>query len=214
MALVQAGKPLEAEIAFDALVLNNPFYEPTRSELTPQAFAAFQASRRSLLPAVATRDLGRARAALQEGDLDRALAMATDVERLLNRGGFEEPVDIRRQLRALVDEIDVRANAGDVIYTSADAGIVPPRALSRQFPLNPPAGVAADRVGVLELVVGKQGDVELVRLHTPLNRYHERMVVSAAKAWRYRPARKDGVPVRYRLAVTVNLPEGAGGGQN
>jgi outer membrane biosynthesis protein TonB len=60
---------------------------------------------------------------------------------------------------------------------------------------------------VLEIIVGKQGDVEFVKLHTPLNRYHERMVVSAAKAWRYRPARKGGTPVRYRLNVTVNLPE-------
>jgi outer membrane biosynthesis protein TonB len=62
-------------------------------------------------------------------------------------------------------------------------------------------------VGVLEIVVGKAGDVEFVKLHTPLNRYHERMVVSAAKAWRYRPARKDGKPVRYRLTVAINLPE-------
>jgi hypothetical protein len=49
--------------------------------------------------------------------------------------------------------------------------------------------------------------VENVRLHTPLNRHHERMIVSPAKAWRYRPATKNGRPVRYRILVKVNLPE-------
>jgi hypothetical protein len=33
------------------------------------------------------------------------------------------------------------------------------------------------------------------------------MIVSAAKAWRYRPALKDGKPVRFRLVTSINLPE-------
>jgi len=67
--------------------------------------------------------------------------------------------------------------------------------------------VPPHRVGTLEMIVGKDGTVEFVKLHTPLNRYHERMIVSAAKAWLYRPATKGGRPVRYRLTVTINLPE-------
>jgi hypothetical protein len=57
------------------------------------------------------------------------------------------------------------------------------------------------------MIIGKAGDVEFVKLHTPLNRYHERMVVSAAKAWRYTPATKAGKPVRFRVTVRINLPE-------
>jgi hypothetical protein len=49
--------------------------------------------------------------------------------------------------------------------------------------------------------------VEFVKLHTPLNRHHERMIVSPAKAWLFRPAMKNGKPVRYRIVVRVNLPE-------
>ena len=208
IALMKAGKSAEAEIAFDALVLNNPLYEPTRTEMTPEAHAAFQASRRVLLPGIAIRDLGRARAALAQGNVDRAVAIATEVDAVLDRVEPDGPPELRRQVRALLDGVlEARAAEDELVYTGADAGIVAPRPLSRQFPLAPPGGIRPDRIGVLEIVVGKEGDVEFVKLHTTLNRYHERMVVSAAKAWLYRPARKDGKPVRYRLNVRINLPE-------
>ena len=57
------------------------------------------------------------------------------------------------------------------------------------------------------MIIDRQGGVEFVKLHTPLNRYHERMIVSAAKAWRYRPATRGGKPVKFRLTVKINLPE-------
>jgi hypothetical protein len=103
--------------------------------------------------------------------------------------------------------VAAQAATDEIVYTKADAGVIPPRAISRQFPATTPNGVPANRVGTLEMIVGKEGDVEFVKLHTPLNRYHERMIVSAAKAWIYRPATKDGKPVRFRLTVTINLPE-------
>jgi hypothetical protein len=71
----------------------------------------------------------------------------------------------------------------------------------------PPTGMSKGQIGTLEILISRSGQVEAIRLHTPLNRYHERMIVSAAKAWRYRPALKDGKPVRYRLISSINLPE-------
>jgi hypothetical protein len=56
-------------------------------------------------------------------------------------------------------------------------------------------------------VINRDGSVYSVKLHTPLNRHHERMIVSPAKAWRYRPATRNGRPVMYRILVKVNLPE-------
>jgi hypothetical protein len=105
------------------------------------------------------------------------------------------------------DAAAARAAADEVIYSAKDAGVVPPRPLSRQFPATTPNGVPAHRVGTLEMVIARDGTVEFVKLHTPLNRYHERMIVSAAKAWQYRPATKGGRAVKYRLTVTINLPE-------
>ena len=184
-ALMMKGQSQEASIAFDSLVMNNPLYEPNRSELTPEAYAAFQASRRVLLPTITTRDFDRAKSLLEAGDFDRALAAGKHVAAVLDliESESDVPANLRGQVRQLVDAAtEAMLAADDVIYTRADPGVVPPRPLSRQFPVTNPVGIPSNRVGVLEMVIGRQGEVEIVKLHTPLNRYHERMIVSAAKA--------------------------------
>ena len=111
---------------------------------------------------------------------------------------------MRAKLQQLLRRTDAaRTAAENTVYGGADADVTPPHPLSRQFPEGAPIGVPPARVGTLELIVGKAGDVEFVKLHTPLNRYHERMIVSAVKAWRYSPALRAGKPVRFRLTVTI-----------
>jgi TonB family protein len=61
--------------------------------------------------------------------------------------------------------------------------------------------------GRLEILVNRSGRVESVRLETPKNGYHDRMIVSAVKAWRYRPALRNGKPVRYFMVVSISLPD-------
>jgi hypothetical protein len=207
-SFIEKGQLTEAAAAFNEFVSANPFYEPKSSEFSPEALAAFRASQRSTLPAVAQRDYERARTALAAGDADRALTLARDVNRILDRPAANAPPGLREQVRELIDRATLaKAEADDIVYAAGDPGIIPPRALSRQFPLTPPIGVPLNRVGTLEMVIDKIGGVERVQLRTPLNRYHERMVVSAAKAWQYAPATKDGKPVKCRITVKINLPE-------
>ncbi len=75
------------------------------------------------------------------------------------------------------------------------------------MPVTGPIGVPPNRVGWLDMIIGRDGRVEHVKLNTPLNRHHERMIVSPAKAWKYRPGDQERRPVRYRIMVKVNLPE-------
>lgn len=205
-AFVAHGNATQATMVFDSLLLGNPLYEPRPTDLTPEALAAFRASQRALLPVLAQRSYDRARAALAAGDPERALLHTREGLAILDRTSGD--AGLRQMLAQLEDDAAAaRAVADEVIYSAKDAGVVPPRALSRQFPATTPNGVPAHRVGTLEMVIARDGSVEFVKLHTPLNRYHERMIVSAAKAWQYRPATKGGRAVKYRLTVTINLPE-------
>ncbi|HUF80317.1 MAG TPA: hypothetical protein VMN03_04210 [Burkholderiales bacterium] len=96
---------------------------------------------------------------------------------------------------------------GRRIYSSADAGIVPPRAVYPQLPANPPPGAWTANRTILELVVATDGLVERVRLRTTPRNIHEFMLLSAAKAWRFDPAvREDGSPVRFRHRVVLTQP--------
>ncbi len=195
-------------MAFDSLVLSNPLYEPRSTDLTPEALAAFRTSQRQLLPVIAQRNYDRAKAALAAGDADRALSLGKEAAVIMERRLADTPPQLREQVADLVEQATAAAAAAnEIIYTEADAGVIPPRPLSRQMPVSSPVDVPPNRVGWLDMVIGTDGSVYSVKLHTPLNRHHERMIVSPAKAWRYRPAMKNGRPVMYRIMVKVNLPE-------
>ena len=57
----------------------------------------------------------------------------------------------------------------------------------------------------LDMIISETGEVEHVKLISIANRFQERMIVAAAKAWRFRPALKGGQPVKYRIRVRVTL---------
>ncbi len=84
------------------------------------------------------------------------------------------------------------------IYSSADSDVIPPTMIYPQLPLQADASAAAN---VVELVVSASGEVEEVRMLAPVRRLPDVMLLSNAKAWRFEPALRAGVSVRYRLTV-------------
>ena len=88
------------------------------------------------------------------------------------------------------------------VYTSTDPGVQPPALVRPQFPREPEPG---DDTGYFDLVVDEQGNVERVKLLSPRRLFQERMLVAAAKAWKFRPAILEGQYVKYRLRVPIIL---------
>ena len=62
------------------------------------------------------------------------------------------------------------------------------------------------RVGVVEAIVSAAGEVEKVKLLSPHRSYHQAMILSAVKTWRFEPAVMDGDAVRYRYLIPVHSP--------
>lgn len=193
---------------FDALITANPLYKLDTSRASSEELLALRESKRQLLPSIAGQDVAAAREALSLGDVDRAQSSAARAAAIIDDPDFGsvQPA-LRGSVRQVTAQARTLAARDDHVYTAGDIGVVPPLPLGRQLPATGPSGIASELVGQLELLIGRNGEVEAVKLHTPLNRYHERMIVSAAKAWRYEPAMKDGGSVRFRLFRTVTLPE-------
>jgi outer membrane biosynthesis protein TonB len=57
-------------------------------------------------------------------------------------------------------------------------------------------------VNRMELVISTDGTVERVRLVSEPRRMADMMLLSGAKLWRFAPAVRDGVPVRYRTTLS------------
>ena len=105
---------------------------------------------------------------------------------------------------------DVEAAAvdgSDTIYSPGDPSVTPPRQVYPALPANPSPGTRAEDLTVLDMIIAADGLVEQVRLRTPPRDIHEFMLVSAAKAWRFDPARVNGRPVRFRHSVAITTSD-------
>jgi len=95
-----------------------------------------------------------------------------------------------------------RASASSRIYTAADADVVPAALRWPRMSLD----VATDPSSlesVLRLTIDERGRVERVRLISPGNSFNDRMLLAAAKAWAFHPARLGQQAVRYQLDVRL-----------
>jgi hypothetical protein len=95
------------------------------------------------------------------------------------------------------------------IYTDADEGITAPVDINRTYPqYRPPANtVLASREyrGYLRVVIDERGMVESATLLRPIVDSYDPALLAAARQWTFRPALKDGVPVKYLKVFSIVL---------
>lgn len=60
------------------------------------------------------------------------------------------------------------------------------------------------KTGLVEVVVSVSGKVESAKFVTRPFDVHEAMLLSAVKAWRFRPAMRNGYATRYRLRIPIS----------
>jgi hypothetical protein len=90
------------------------------------------------------------------------------------------------------------------IYTIADSQIVAPVVVRQILPPFPrkPLFVAQ---GVVEVVIGENGKVESAVIRQSIDPTYDPIAVVASHSWRYKPATRDGVPVKFRKLVQVKI---------
>jgi TonB family protein len=66
------------------------------------------------------------------------------------------------------------------------------------FPLN-----LVGKAGSLEVLIDENGTVEAVTMRASLHPNYDRLALAAAHDWEYKPALRDGVPVKFRKVVQV-----------
>ena len=97
------------------------------------------------------------------------------------------------------------------VFSAKDAGVTPPALVSPRVNMSLGQNEAADDLSTIDLVVSDAGHVESVKLASPVRDYREAMMLSAVKAWRFKPASIDGLPVRYQLRIQISVTSVAAG---
>jgi TonB family protein len=87
------------------------------------------------------------------------------------------------------------------VYTVDDVGVIPPAVINQRMPAMTPDLVritkAMNTSAVVEIVIDEKGDVVDATIIKSVNTSFDNIIIGAARRWKYRPALKDGVAVRY-----------------
>lgn len=101
------------------------------------------------------------------------------------------------------------ARSGPPVYRDGDADVVAPVTISQVLPQwSVPQGTrpgAWQPEAVIEVTINESGDVVSVNLRKQFHPSYDPQLVKAAMAWKYEPARRAGVPVRYVKLVAIRL---------
>jgi TonB family protein len=93
------------------------------------------------------------------------------------------------------------------VYDSSATDVVAPVVLHQAMPAIPPnvSSVlsAIHKSGVLDVTIDQQGNVERVVMRERVHPIFDTLVLDAARNWKYRPAMKDGVAVRYLKTIAI-----------
>jgi hypothetical protein len=93
------------------------------------------------------------------------------------------------------------------VYDSSAADVLAPVALHQAMPSIPP-GLATmlstiHRSGTLDVIIDQQGNVERAVMRESVHPIFDALVMDAARSWKYRPALKDDVAVRYLKTIAI-----------
>ena len=96
---------------------------------------------------------------------------------------------------------DSAGQDGGATYDGRDADVTPPVPLSREAAA-PPAGAPS---ATYDVVIDTSGAVQQIRLINGDAGMRESMMRAHIKSWQFRPATRNGQPVRYRMQVRVGV---------
>ncbi len=205
--LLALGRQADARAAIEAVVNLDPLYVPSEDDTPPKIRAAFRDARRSALPDVLDHLFSRAKNAYDSKNFIEAAAGFSRILALLDDPDLTLEPGPRSNMRAMAKDFLGLTQATTTLFDAAWKEVTPPvpERTTIDIPRSMgPIGAAATLA--IEVILTAQGTVESATLRTPDTSGLAPLVLRAALAWRYRPAVREGRPVRYRMLVQVVIP--------
>ena len=181
----------------------------TQPETQTPPSTSRQAPRRRTTPDAATADaeMLRARELFQHQEYAAAGVAFDRVVELLGAEPSPQAEEIRQIARSLAEvsraAIAEQAEAAAREYRTGDAGVVDPVPLA-YLPPKPSPNTPPEMLQVLELHVNAVGTVDSAKFVMNRPSFRNSWWTSAAKAWRFNPATKDGKPVRFVMRIVMD----------
>jgi hypothetical protein len=232
LCLLGLGRVRDAEEALAAIVTRKPLLMLSDADYSPRVVGLFREVRKKALPGAARQLYSHAKHEFEEKNYAAAAAgfkqalqviADTDAESQTTTlgdlkelaGGFlalaemkSAPIASPPAAVAAAPVAPVAPKVSRAFYSLADNDVKPPVVLNQVIPpwslgLNLPQRALS---GTLAIVIDETGAVESVAIAEPVWPPYDVELLIAAKKWRYEPALKDGVPVKFKrfLAISVD----------
>jgi TonB family protein len=93
------------------------------------------------------------------------------------------------------------------VYSSMDADVLGPVDINRQLPawVPPRAQARTPFRGTLTIVINERGSVENATMARSVTAEYDRELIAATRFWRFRPAERNGLPVKYEKTIDIVL---------
>jgi TonB family protein len=180
-------------------------YAASKAAFDRQAYADASRGFKSMLDALSDPDLGNAGG---ESPLADLRTLATGFYDLSVKAAVPPPLPTTPSMTppAAVAAKTARPIVDMTrIYTSDDSKVVIPAVIRQDMPQFR-TRISTPQKGVVELVIDETGAVASASMRVPLvGQGFNEFALSAARSWRYRPATVEGVPVKFRKVVSINL---------
>lgn len=215
--LIALGRMDQAATAIEHAVDADPDFVPSPSDASPRMRALFEETRRKLLPAVIRRTYASAKSSFSAGDFSAAHAGFTRVVKLaasLGSDASPELADLRLVAQEFVDLSGQRL----AVKASSDAANAAARAAAPAIETKPAVplnqtlpqwtrreGMQLVLTGAVLVAIDETGKVVSARTTRISDPTYDRLVVEAARSWRYTPAMRNGKPLPSERTITYVL---------
>ncbi len=226
--LLALGRSADAELAIEAVIAAEPSFQPGDTDASPRIRSAFTSVRRRMLPSIIQAKYAQAKASFDRKEFAAAADGFTQVlTALADQDVAAEsklpPLSDLRMLAGGFQELAAKAVAPPPpppasaaaptppaapapprIYTGAESNVTPPVIVAQTLPPFP-GKVTIPRNGRLEVVIDESGAVESAVMTGSVSQAYDALVLTAVRAWRYRPAMANGEPVKFRKTVQITI---------
>jgi hypothetical protein len=232
LCFLALNRTQDAQTALERLATRRPLLTFDEAE-SPKLVMMFRDARNKVLPAAARSMYTTAKASFESGDLAKASTQFSELIELLSAkelagqaafadlkmlaDGFSKLTQQQISERAAAaaaaaappPEPEPRAAAvANRVYSSTDSDVIAPVVIEQTIPewVPPSANLRYQEFsGVLDVVIDESGSVASASMSQRVNIIYDQLLLSATKRWRYRPAMRQGKPVKYRKQLNIVL---------
>jgi hypothetical protein len=87
--------------------------------------------------------------------------------------------------------------------------IVPAATIRQDLPPYTRSGLTAHAItGAIRIAIGIDGRVSAASIEAPIDPRYDARLLEATRAWRYRPAMRDGTPIPFEKVVEIHVGGG------